>query len=110
MLGMTVYWEMNPILRLNLTFLSFYLSGASWNELNIIQSKTLFCSEEPDIIFWGHYSTFYFYSKKTRVSMCILDRDGVQTQIHFVGVFMIFDSDQFYNSKSTDGIYKNRGV
>ena len=106
------YWYLNRSLRLNLTFLSFYMSGGSLNKLSITQGGHR-CQEETkeDFIFWGQHSLFYFYPKNRMVLMCITHRDEVSTEVQIIGMFMIFDRDQMFNihlnQKKVEYIMKN---
>ena len=96
-----VYWKFDPRLRLNLTFLSFYLYGGSFTKLILIQGIIYHCcweESENDFIFKGQHSTFYFYSNSRMVTICILqNKFELLTQDQIVGMFMIFDRDLLIN-------------
>ena len=95
------FWKFDPKLRLNLTFLSFYLYGGSFRKLIVIQGIVYHrCYEESenDFIFEGQYSTFYFYSNSRMLTICILQNEQeLFTQDQIVGMFMIFDRDLLIN-------------
>ena len=104
------YWNLDPRLRLNLTFLSFYLSGGPFNSLIIDESRKFFlhCSwkTENDFIFWGQHSTIYFYSNEGKVKMRIIDKDNLHTEVEIVGMFVIFDRDQLIKNVHVNQICK----
>ena len=95
------YWKFDPRLRLNITFLSFYLYGGFLRKLVIIQGFVYHrCIEESenDFIFRGQHSAFNFYSNSRMVTMCVVqDIYEILSQDQIVGNFMIFDRNLFMN-------------
>ena len=107
-----MYWNLNPKLRLNITFFSIDLSHSEWNcepvtsmsGLIIIDGILPERCQSRNItlqhIFCGQYSTFNFYPIHRKVIMCTkIAVFGTEYQV--AGMSMIMDRCQLNNVVST---------